>query len=149
MIKQVDKVEFSSVIAGILVCEFVDKGKNITFKAKGNSMLPFIKDGDTIKIAPYIENTPEVGDIVAYIDSNTRKLVVHRLIQLSEEQFIAKGDNCLHRDGPQFTTDILGYVVNIHQGLVLLKKMITFLSLIRGSLILGMAVKRLGSRNEF
>lgn len=145
MIKQIDKIEFSSMNLGILVSEFVKKRKNITFKATGNSMLPFIKDGDVITISPYIGNKPEIGDIVAYIDSKTKDLIVHRIMRLSGNRFIAKGDNCLHNDEPQFKVDILGYASNIHQGLVLLKKIVTFLSLMRCSLIISILVKRLNS----
>ncbi|MBI9089255.1 MAG: S26 family signal peptidase [Desulfobacterium sp.] len=141
---------------GTLVSEFVDKRKNLKFKATGNSMFPFIKDGDGIKISPYIENKPEIGDIVAYLDSNTRNLIVHRIIKLSANQFIAKGDSCLHSDGTQSKDDILGYVAEINQRLGLpnrllvprFKKIVTLLSLIRFTVILSILLKPLIRQNR-
>jgi len=156
MIRQIDIFEFSSKHLGILVNEFVDRRKNIKFKATGGSMFPIIRDGDIITISPYIDNKPEVGDMVAFVDSNTRNLIVHRIIRLSSKRFISKGDSCFNKDRTQFLSNILGYVSDIDQNSAILnykwiikcKRIVVFFSLVRFNLVLSMLTTRLKTKNS-
>lgn len=105
---------------GKLVKEFTQKGKKIRFKAKGNSMIPFIKDSDIITISPYTDRQPLPGDIVAYLNRKTNRLVVHRLIKLSKRSFIAKGDNCFNKDDAHGKNSIMGHVSHINNSLLMI-----------------------------
>ena len=43
------------------------EGAPFTFRARGSSMHPFIKDGDVITVSPLGEDSPGLGDVVAFV----------------------------------------------------------------------------------
>ena len=47
-----------------LILNELSVGKSVQKIGKGNSMNPFIKEGDVIKISPYANQTLKKGDIV-------------------------------------------------------------------------------------
>jgi len=63
-----------------------------------NSMDPFLDKGaNAIHIVPQDEDELQVGDVVAYEPSFTDSTVIHRIIEIGEDEdgkyFIMKGDN--------------------------------------------------------
>ncbi|MFH0726895.1 MAG: S24/S26 family peptidase [Pseudomonadota bacterium] len=150
-IKRFDSIALSGKALGILVKAFVETGSAIQFSARGESMFPFIKDGDIILISPYGDVPPRPGDMVAFIDAGTEKLIVHRLIRVSPEGFTAKGDNCYHLDAPQPRNNILGYVSRINNrndflwGIqyIKIRKIVTFFSLFGLTAILGRMLRKI------
>ena len=107
-------LKLSGKALGVFVRAFVEKGAAIQFRARGNSMFPFIKDGDVVTVLPYGDKTPEPGDVAAFIDSDTEKLIVHRILSFHSNNFTAKGDNCLRTDAKQPQNNILGYISKIN-----------------------------------
>ena len=71
------------------------------------SMEPEIKSGDFIIISE--EEFYNVGDIVTYVDEENM-LVTHRIIEIDEKNFIAKGDNNNIADNKVSKDRILGKV---------------------------------------
>lgn len=57
-----------------------------------NSMEPTIKQGDTIIFKKTSYNSLEVGDIIVY-KSNTGRYIIHRIVEITEDGLILKGDN--------------------------------------------------------
>lgn len=112
-LKNITCLDLSSRELGAIVKAFAIKNIPIWFSAKGHSMFPFVIDGDTIMVSPYLDIPPEVGDIVAFLDSVTGNLIVHRIISLSRNQFITKGDSCFRMDTPQPISTILGFVSKV------------------------------------
>jgi hypothetical protein len=109
-IKQIGSLSLSSKALGILAKTFTEKGNRIQFRAKGNSMFPIIRDGDSVAVFPYVDASPESGDIVAYIDNRSGGLIIHRLMSLSAGEFVSKGDSCFRKDLRQPIENIIGYV---------------------------------------
>jgi len=98
------------------ICKKVlDKGLLFRFKAKGFSMFPFIRDGDIITISPLNGSSPRIGDVVAFVNSNKQRLVVHRIIKRINSSFIITGDNIPQADGLIPLSDIFGRVVRIER----------------------------------
>lgn len=62
---------------------------------RGNSMWPFLHDGDIVM--PIEVNDLKVGDIVIFITSDNMK-IFHRVVLLNKREIKCKGDNCLHFD---------------------------------------------------
>jgi hypothetical protein len=114
------------------------RGRSFRFRARGWSMTPFIRDGDVITIAPAQppDRNPrlptsssqsardltkarncDVGRVVAFVSTPSRRLVVHRIIGRYNSGFFIQGDNL---SGPVTETvgveDILGRVVRIERG---------------------------------
>ena len=113
---RVDRLQLSGKNLAGLICDFAEKGKTVQFTAKGNSMFPFVKDGDVITVSPCMNKKPEPGDVVAFSNSTTNKLVVHRILKISDAEFESKGDGCFRTDGIQPSEKIIGIVSKVNQG---------------------------------
>ena len=78
---------------------------------QGNSMLPTILPGSLVitKTSPHYE----IDDIVSYPEpENPKKIIVHRIIEETEQGFMIKGDNNKQKDPGVHPADtILGKVV--------------------------------------
>lgn len=63
----------------------------------GNSMSPYIKDGDIITISPYCGEKLKCGDIILYYKFSSH-LTIHRICNISIDEnektiYYTKGDN--------------------------------------------------------
>lgn len=79
--------------------------------ARGKSMYPAIKDGDTVRIIPrekYNEN-----EIIAFWNKH-EKIVIHRIIIASNDRFFTKGDNNTEFDRIVRKNDVLGVVLKMN-----------------------------------
>jgi hypothetical protein len=56
-------------------------------------MAPFIRDGDVITVSPLRHNLSAVGEVVAFVHTDTGKLVVHRVVARHGKALIIRGDN--------------------------------------------------------
>ncbi len=144
IIRPLKSLEFSGRSMGKLVQAVIEKGGHATFKAKGDSMFPSIRNGDTITIAAYRGRAPKVGDVVAYFNKTDKRLVIHRIVKLSKFFFICKGDFCFKNDGPQPKNNIIGYLSGREKKLKL-SIIIVFLSRV-GFLPIAMRIlKKIGT----
>ena len=81
----------------------------------GNSMSPFIRNGDLLTLSPIEDRKPEVGDIVAYEQARNQKLIIHRLIRKEKNWFVMKGDNCQDEDEGVPDSHLLGIVTRVER----------------------------------
>lgn len=92
------------------------KGFSFRFTAKGISMAPFIKDGDVLTMHQQPDGQSlRPGLVVAFVNPQTERLAVHRVIGRSGPRYLIKGDNALENDGFIKKEDILGYVWKIER----------------------------------
>ena len=90
----------------------LEKNVPFRFSASGGSMTPFIRDGDTIIVAPLpLHLRP--GDVVAFVNVISNQLMVHRILQASQEGYLIKGDNNSVPDGLMPASSIIGRVVRV------------------------------------
>lgn len=132
----------------------------VRFRAVGSSMEPFIQSGDVITVAPLHKHRPRIGEVVAFIHPENKKLVVHRVVAMKADAFVIQGDSSHHfPDEPVSKENLIGSVTQLWRegrkvrlGLGPERLLIAFLSR-RGWLILLrerlVVFKRLfsGSRN--
>lgn len=97
----------------VLMATVLEKGVPFRFNASGHSMTPFIRDGDVITVAP---GRIRFGDMVAFINPCSGKLTVHRVVRISSDGYLIKGDNVLEPDGFVPRTILLGRVVSVEHG---------------------------------
>lgn len=85
---------FPGAVVAELMQAVLEKGGLFRFCARGGSMTPFIRDGDTLTIAPLASMPPGLGEVVALSNpvENESKLVVHRVIGRQRTGFIVQGD---------------------------------------------------------
>lgn len=93
----------------------LDKGVPFRFQAKGVSMSPFIKDGDIITVFPLSGVLPRLGDVVAFVNPGTAKIVVHRVVGKKNQTFLIMGDRSRTTDGLVSKTNILGCVMKVER----------------------------------
>ena len=76
-----------------LLKDELNKKGELQLTVYGDSMLPILKDGDTVKVQKC--NEYKIGDIVAYfiIVDNKLKIVIHRIVLKRKEYLLTKGDN--------------------------------------------------------
>jgi hypothetical protein len=92
------------------------RGVPFRFKARGWSMTPFIRDGDVITVAPFTDRPPGVGAVVAFIQPETGKLVVHRIVARNGAYSCIHGDgNAGESDGLIPPENLLGRVTHIER----------------------------------
>lgn len=70
----------------------LSSGLPFRFQARGWSMSPFIRDRDVITLEPLLGDTPRIGEIVAFIPLGSENPIVHRVVALRGEHFVARGD---------------------------------------------------------
>jgi signal peptidase I len=70
--------------------------KIISGEAKGRSMWPWIREGDILIIekTPYQKIKP--GDVVVYKEKNGEIWIAHRVLKISDNFLITRGDACLN-----------------------------------------------------
>lgn len=92
------------------------RGIPFKFQARGSSMMPFIRDGDVITIAPLQRGGAGLGTIVAFTRPGNGILVVHRIVDISENLFFINGDNYPQNpDGWVPFENLLGRVVEVNR----------------------------------
>ncbi len=80
-------------------------------------MIPFIRDGDTLTIAPLANRPPRLGEVVAYScpTEEGAKLAIHRVIARRRRDFLVRGDGngCM----PEIVSseNILGRMVKVER----------------------------------
>jgi signal peptidase I len=85
------------------------------FTARGFSMVPFIKDSDVITVSLCTANEIRFGDIVAFVNPCNERLAVHRVIGISKDAWLIKGDNTPEPDGLIPITGVLGCVTGVQR----------------------------------
>ncbi len=88
------------------------RGLPFRFTAHGYSMTPFIQDGDVITVAP-LTAPPTPGVVVAFVNPHHQRLTVHRVVALTPEGYLVRGDNLAEPDGLLTDADLLGRVVQV------------------------------------
>jgi len=85
---------FAILVIGSLMGALLDRPVFISYAYSG-SMTPTISRGDVFFINPFVRN-PDVGDIIVF---KTGKIwTVHRIVAITEEGYITKGDNNIATD---------------------------------------------------
>jgi signal peptidase I len=99
-----------------LLIDVFRKGAAFRFKAKGFSMSPFIKDSDVITVAPVSKHRPRLGDVVVFINPDTEKLVIHRVVGKRDKYTVfTRGDNIPFQKHLVPLSQILGMVKRVER----------------------------------
>jgi GNAT superfamily N-acetyltransferase len=102
-----------------LSAEILRQGGTFQFRAHGASMVPFIRDGDLLTVAPCEPADLAVGDVALYRTQRDR-IVAHRVVAKSvrrgEWTLVAQGDARLHPDSPVPGDRLLGRIARIQRG---------------------------------
>jgi len=109
------RLKISGQEFALLIKAVVEKNVPVKFKVTGKSMFPSILSGDVLTLTPYDDRKPEIGDVIALSDAQNNQIIVHRIINEMNRQFLIKGDNVLKCDGFFPCNQIIGYVCDIER----------------------------------
>jgi len=82
----------SGIAFAVLMEAVLEKNVPFRFTASGSSMTPFIRDGDILTISP-VSLRLRRGDVVPFVNPSSNQLMVHRILDVSREGYLIKGDN--------------------------------------------------------
>ena len=92
--------------------DYIDKYGSITYKNKGVSMLPLLREGkDLFTIEKKSGERCRRGDVVLYKKGQNR-YVLHRVVEVRENDYVILGDNCIKREYGIKDEDILGVMTS-------------------------------------
>lgn len=107
-----------------LIIECLRAGLPVRFRARGASMLPTIRSGDTLLVAPMDPDRLRPGDIVLCAAAPSR-LLVHRVVEIirrsdpgqagAEAAFRMQGDGCPQPDPLVMSGRVLGKVAAVER----------------------------------
>src|SRR5215475_6649113 len=85
-----------SGVFGQVADSLLASGLEFRFQAQGRSMLPFIKDGEILRVKAIDPADVKLGDIVLFRDRSGFK--AHRVIRRNKGKFATRGDAGLETD---------------------------------------------------
>jgi hypothetical protein len=103
---------------GDLAAELLAQGVAVRFRATGRSMLPTVRDGDCLIVAPVSLREVAVGDVV--LCEGRRGPVAHRVAAVEtaadgRSRFVLRGDASLENDPPLDEAHLRGRVVALER----------------------------------
>lgn len=91
-----------------LIRERLPQQKEFTFRIKGDSMLPILKEGDVVNVIVCQEKDYKVGDILVF-PYKKEGFIIHRLLRMTNGRYFCKGDNAFRLEDIS-GQDIIGRV---------------------------------------
>jgi phage repressor protein C with HTH and peptisase S24 domain len=92
-----------------LIVDLLANGHAVQFQARGDSMDPVIRDGDSLHVEPC--DAIRRGDVVLVLAE--RGLTAHRVIALRGDLVITRGDNAPAEDDAVSRERVLGKVTRV------------------------------------
>jgi len=104
---------FRSVVESLLA-----EGLRVRFRAAGRSMMPTVRDGECLIVAPVRAAEVSRGDVV--LGATWRRLVAHRVVGLTLDArggrvLTLRGDGSDEADAPVDASRVLGQVVAVER----------------------------------
>ena len=90
------------------VSDLLANGLAVRFRARGHSMHPTIRCGETMHVEPVALCELAPGDVV--LARQPRGLTAHRIVRIEGDRIITRGDNCSDDDPDVAGGDVLGRV---------------------------------------
>lgn len=102
-----------------LAAEVLGQGGHFSFTARGTSMLPFIRTGDTLIVAPVDATALQPGDVILF-QPDANRVVAHRVVQREIEgehvHYKLRGDASAGPAECVLPEQVLGRVLRIVRG---------------------------------
>jgi hypothetical protein len=98
-----------------LLFSLLESGHTVRFQARGISMTPALRDGDTVTVSPISAHLIRLGDIVAAKSPLIGRVVLHRAIKRESGGLVICGDNAGIPDGLVAKSAIMGKVICVQR----------------------------------
>ena len=92
--------------------EYIDKYGSITYRNKGVSMLPLLREGkDIFTVEKKGAERCKRGDVVLF-KREPDEYILHRVVEVRENDYVILGDNCINPEYGIKDEDILGVMTS-------------------------------------
>ena len=109
--KDVPSVDLIAIMSAVL-----SKGSAFRFRARGFSMFPFIHNEDLLTIKSISKGYLGLGRVVAFTQTDYKKLVVHRIVGKKGMDFFIQGDHMDAKSAEWVSSaEIIGYVSRVER----------------------------------
>jgi signal peptidase len=113
-LQQLDKITMPNKLLFEQVVDYLGQGKEVTIRVKGNSMRPFLKEGDRVKLKPFTIGQLKRGAIV--LANLNGKMVLHRVVQYDQLTIWLAGDQNLVVRELAVYPDLVASVTTLYRG---------------------------------
>ena len=95
--------------------EYLEQNGSMTYTNVGVSMLPLLRQGkDLFTVRKKGSERCKVGDVVLY--RREGRYVLHRVVEVRENDYVILGDNCVCREFGVSDEDIIGVMTGYVRG---------------------------------
>lgn len=96
--------------------EILKTNETAAFLTAGASMYPLLRTHKDIVVISRAKHPLNVGDVPLYKKSGTQKLILHRIIGITEDgAYITRGDNTYHKEYVM-QHDVVGVMTALYRG---------------------------------
>ena len=96
--------------------QYLSENGTLTYSNKGTSMLPLLREGkDMFTLKRKEAKRCNVGDVVLY-KRPPKDYVLHRVVEVRENDYVILGDNCITYEYGITDSDILGVMTGFTRG---------------------------------
>lgn len=96
--------------------QYLSENGTLTYSNKGTSMLPLLREGkDMFTLKRKEAERCNVGDVVLY-KRPPKDYVLHRVVEVRENDYVILGDNCITYEYGITDSDILGVMTGFTRG---------------------------------
>ena len=104
-----------SMSNSVSIQEYLARNGSMTYTNVGVSMLPLLRQGkDLFTVQKKSPARCRVGDVVLYRRGD--KYVLHRVVEVRENDYVILGDNCVNREPGVTDDDIIGVMTGFVRG---------------------------------
>ncbi len=108
-------LQLSAAEMGLILRAVTARGRPFRFRANGSSMQPLIRGGDVLTVSPLNGGPLHAGDVVAFLNSKSDALLVHRVICSKNGHVVTQGDNSVHAETAFSKSDVAGRVIRVER----------------------------------
>ena len=92
--------------------EYIEKNGSLTYTNVGTSMMPLLRQGkDLFTVIKRNGERCKKGDVVLY-KRPPNKYILHRIIEVRENDYVILGDNCIDKEYGIKDIDIIGIMTS-------------------------------------
>lgn len=108
-----DAITVSNTAFFQMVEDFLLEDKSILIRVKGNSMWPFLREGDCVELNRTEKRTLKIGEVV--LAKWQGRYVLHRIIFKGSKYYYLSGDNNLFQVERVKYESVIARVINCHR----------------------------------
>lgn len=112
--QQIDKITLPNKFLLEQILAYVGQGKQVTIRVKGNSMWPFLKDGDSVLLKQFELKELSIGAIV--LVKMNDQMLLHRVVKYDKVTIWLAGDNNLVVRELVNYADVVATVIGLYRG---------------------------------